>query len=107
MLDPKTFICSRCGECCIKYIVKLSKADIEKIKKKGYSEEDFVDIDKNLPGPTKFVLRKRDDYSCVFLVKNKEGISSCKIYGSRPSVCIQYPFLKKNVETCKPVAFSN
>ena len=106
MLDPGTFVCERCGECCIRYIVKLSKADIERIKKEGYGEEDFVDIDSHLPEPTKSVLRKREDDSCIFLVKNKGGISSCKVYDSRPSVCIKYPFLKKNVETCKPITFS-
>ena len=73
MLDPNTFSCQRCGECCIKYIVKLSKADIKGIKKHGYDEQQFVDIDNHLPGPTKFVLKKKDDYSCIFLIKSKKG----------------------------------
>jgi len=106
MLNPETFTCKHCGECCIKYIVKLSKADIEKIKKAGYSKEDFVDIDKHLPEPTKFVLKKKDNQWCVFLKKDKNNEFFCKIYNTRPTVCRRYPFLKKNIETCKPITFS-
>ena len=106
MLDPRTFVCNRkCGECCIKFIVKLSKSDINAIKKEGYSEEDFVDIDESLPEPTKFVLRKKANGRCVFLLKNKKGVYSCKIYDARPNVCKRYPFLKNKVESCKPVMF--
>ena len=107
MLDPKTFVCKRCGRCCTDYTVKLSKADIKGIKKLGYEEVEFVEIDKNLPEPTKFVLRKKSDYECIFLTGNKNGIYSCKIYDARPTVCRRYPFLKKNIETCKPVTFLN
>ena len=105
MLDPTTFTCHRCGECCIKYTVKLSRADIERIKNKGYKEDDFVDIDRHLPGPNKTVLKKKEDYSCVFLKGNK-GSYMCQIYDARPIVCRRYPFLKKDVESCKPVTFS-
>ncbi len=106
MLDPESFVCERCGECCIKYVVKLSKADIERIKKKGYSEREFVEIDKNLPEPTKTVLRKKEDYSCVFL-KGGKGNYHCQIYDARPNVCRRYPFLKKNVGSCKPITLAN
>jgi len=105
MLDPKTFACERCGECCIKYIVKLSKADIKKIKKLGYDEKEFVEIDEHLPEPDRFVLKK-SDYSCVFLLKDKKGEFSCRVYDNRPTVCRMYPFLENGVETCKPVTFS-
>ncbi len=107
MLDPKTFVCKRCGKCCIEYTAILSKADIKRIKRLGYDEVDFAEIDKNLPEPENFVLKEKSNYECVFLTKNKKGVYSCKIYDSRPTVCRRYPFLKKNVETCKPVTFLN
>ena len=106
MLDPNTFSCERCGECCIKYTVKISKADIERIKKQGYSSREFVEIDKNLPEPSKTVLRKKDNLWCVFLARNKNKVFSCKIYDARPTVCKMYPFLKNEIDSCKPVTFS-
>ena len=107
MLDPNTFICSGCGECCIKYIVKLSKADIKRIKSLGLKEHDFVDIDQHIPGPNKTVLKKKNNQWCIFLNKNPKGDFVCNIYDERPNVCRKYPFLKKNVETCKPITFSS
>ena len=108
MLEQNNFVCDRkCGECCIKYIVKLSRNDIKTIKKAGYAEDYFVDIDEFLPEPTKFVLKKKENRWCVFLTRNKKGVYSCKIYNSRPTVCQRYPFLKKNIESCKPTSFLN
>ncbi len=109
MLNPDTFVCDRkCGLCCIKYIVKLTKKDIINIKKLGYDEDYFVEEDKFLGGKTRFVLKKKDNGWCIFLSKDKKGIYSCEIYNSRPSVCRRYPFLKKkNIKSCKPVTFSN
>ena len=107
MLDPKTFICDRkCGECCIKLIVKLSTADIKKIKTSGYDEEDFIEIDPFLPGQNKDVMKKMDNGWCVFLKKNKPGEYICKIYNQRPKVCKDYPFTKKKlVKDCRPKLF--
>ena len=73
MLNPKTFVCERkCGECCSKLTVKLSSADIKKIKALGY--EDFIEIDPFLPGPSKYIMKKLDNGWCVFLKKNRKGI---------------------------------
>jgi len=101
MLDQKTFKCERCAECCIKYIVKISKNDIEKIKKLGYSE--FVEKDEHISG---FVLKKNDE-QCVFLLRDNKGVYSCKIYENRPDVCKMYPFLGEDVASCKPVTFQS
>ena len=100
MLDPKTFKCERCAECCIKYIVKLNKEDISRIKKLGFSEKEFMEKDEHI---SEFVLKK-DDNGCVFLLKGG-GLYSCKIYENRPSVCKAYPFLEGDVSSCKPVVF--
>ena len=98
MLNPKTFKCETCGECCIKYIVKLNDNDIEKIKKLGFNEKEFVERDEHI---CEFVLKKNDK-GCVFLDNN-----SCKIYNDRPSVCKMYPFMGDEVSSCKPVTFES
>ncbi len=110
MLDQKTFVCDRkCGECCIKLIVKLNKPDIKRIKKLGCKENDFVELDYHLLKQGMCVLKKKSDYNdgCIFLERNKQGLYSCKIYNARPLVCKEYPFLKRNAktETCKPKLF--
>jgi len=107
MLNPKTFKCDRkCGECCIKLIIKLNNADIKRIKSLGYEEEEFLDVDPFLPGPSKHIMLKKINAGCVFLKKNKKGEYSCKIYHERPQVCKDYPFSKeKLVDDCKPKGF--
>ena len=109
MFDPITFKCDRrCGECCIKLIVKLSNADIKRIKSLGYDDEDFVETDVFIPGPSKYVMKKLDNSWCVFLKKNKKGEYGCKIYNQRPKVCQDYPFTKKGlVDDCKPKMFAD
>ena len=79
----KNFKCKRCGECCRS--PRLYKADIERIKKAGYKEEDFVYTD-NLG--TSYIKDKRD--WCMFLRKGKKT-TSCVIYNFRPKICRLYP----------------
>ena len=103
MLNEKNFICNRkCGECCIKYFVMLSKKDIARIKRK-YEEEFFVEKDIFLPKSSPYVLKKKENSWCVFLKKDKRRNFICTIYNIRPAVCREYPFFKKNIESCKPV----
>lgn len=95
----KGFTCTRCGECC-KISPSLSSADIHRIKKLGYPEEQFVDI---APNGEAYMQMKRG--WCVFLRKNKE-IYSCKIYGHHPKICRQYPIRLIN-GSCKPEILSS
>lgn len=78
----KNFKCSRCGECCNS--PRLYKADIERIKKFGYKEDDFVYTD-NLG--ISYIKDKKG--WCMFLNKGKTAF--CVVYGARPKICNQYP----------------
>ena len=42
-LDPATFKCTKCGQCC-RPIVKVSEKDIQRIEEAGRKKEDFLDI---------------------------------------------------------------
>ena len=79
-LAKKEFRCLRCGKCCCKYLVNLSKEDIKKIKKAGY--KDF--IAKN------GYLKKKNGY-CIFLKLDK-GEACCGIQNSaKPEICKTFP----------------
>ncbi|PIN87020.1 hypothetical protein COV19_01730 [Candidatus Woesearchaeota archaeon CG10_big_fil_rev_8_21_14_0_10_44_13] len=89
------FQCRNCGYCCT-LIVLLKKEDIERIKKLGYDDSDFVETDA--------LGRKRirmKNYYCHFLGLHK-GETFCRIYHARPQVCRDYPFTKKGAQECFP-----
>ena len=102
MLTKKTFKCDRhCGKCCMKLAVSVDEQDINKIKKIGYDEKDFLERD--LIDQTKFMLKKRDNGHCIFLKKSKSGMYSCKIHKNRPKICRKYPFFEnKALKSCYP-----
>jgi Fe-S-cluster containining protein len=105
-------ICLECVQknkgCCSNYpFIPLTLKDIERIKKLGYSNEDFVLVqkyrkdwietsekwwvdgfvshdDKNY----KLTVKKKKDDSCVFLKQGK----GCVLGKNRPFVCKIYPF---------------
>ncbi len=77
--------CLRCGVCCTKTQMLLSKEDLKHLEKKGYSKKSFSYSDK--AGYVK--LRNRGGY-CVFY--DAEG-RRCKIYPDRPSGCRVYPVI--------------
>lgn len=93
ILNPKTFTCNQCGECC-RIVVKLTNNEIKAIKEKSY--KDFLVKD---PIKGKDYTLKRVSGNCVFLKDNK-----CEIYETRPETCRKYPFLDKNIKisSCKP-----
>ena len=102
MLDPNTFKCGSCGECCKTYTVRLDSSDIVRIRKLGHAEDFFVEYDKYVSGN---VMKKdRATNWCIFLEKSL-GKPFCRIYSSRPEVCREYPFVSGKVESCKPVTF--
>ena len=120
LLTKKTFQCDRyCGECCKKLLVRVSKQDIERIKKLGYKEEHFLLEDPfnimkikdfqdtgnlRFPREKKFFLKKDEKGWCVFLKKSKDGKYSCSIHENRPKICRQYPFFGKTreIKSCLP-----
>ena len=76
--------CTFCGLCCT-LAVKLSAADINRIKKLNYSEAEFVAYDDdNKP------LLKRVNNWCVFF-KREGKIGVCTIYKNRPEACKDFP----------------
>ncbi|MBW2975792.1 YkgJ family cysteine cluster protein [Candidatus Woesearchaeota archaeon] len=92
----KKFKCKKCGECCRS--PRLYKADIERIKKAGYKEEDFIYTD-NLNNS--YIKEKKG--WCMFLKRGKS--TSCIIYQARPRICRQYPSeLVKG--SCKPAVLA-
>ena len=77
--------CSRCGICCLKTEMPLSKKDIKILMEKGYEIEFFSQL--NYEG---YVLLRNIDGHCVFFdEKNKK----CKIYDNRPMGCRLYPII--------------
>jgi len=93
MKMPKTFTCKRCGQCCRS--PRLYKADIERIKKLGYKQEDFLYTDNF----NNNYLKDNEGW-CLFHQQGKT--SRCLIYKKRPKICRQYPSeLRKG--SCKPV----
>ena len=101
MLTKKNFECDRyCGKCCKELIVRVDQQDINKIKKLGYDEIDFLERD--LIDESKFVLKK-NGRGCTFLKKNKKGMFSCSIHKNRPKICKKYPFFdNKPIKSCYP-----
>ena len=100
LLTRKNFKCDRyCGECCKKMIVRVSKKDIERIKKLGYKEEDFVVQD--IFNPNRKNLQKKKNGWCIFLKKDNNRKYWCSIHKSRPKICRDYPFFGKNPEPIK------
>lgn len=100
-LNPKTFSCSRCGQCC-RPIVVLSEEDIARIEKSGIQRNDFVGEDP-INKQSGFKVLKQKKNVCMFLKKEGEEYV-CSIYNQRPGVCRKYPFMEKNqkLEDCKP-----
>ena len=102
MITKEDFECNRyCGRCCKELIIRVNKSEIEKIRKLGYKDEDFLDRD--LRYKHKFIL-KRNNNMCIFLKRHKDGKYSCIIYNERPKTCRQYPFFNKNkeIKSCFP-----
>ena len=79
--------CNFCAACCSLY-ARLGKSEIAAIKKKGYKESYFVELDPE----GKKVLRHVNNY-CIFL-EIKEGRGFCRVYDARPKECRLYPSKK-------------
>ncbi|MFH1642375.1 MAG: YkgJ family cysteine cluster protein [Nanoarchaeota archaeon] len=93
----QNFRCSRCGSCCL-ISPFLSTDDIKRIIKLGYCKDYFLE---SVNGRN---FLKQVDSKCIFLQKNK--ISSCKIYDSRPKTCKDYPTEVRPNGDCRPEVLS-
>jgi uncharacterized protein len=77
--------CSNCGVCCTETEMLLSKKDIKRLEKQGFSENQFVNFDKQGYA----VLKNRDGYCVFYDLKNHQ----CCVYKNRPSGCRVYPVI--------------
>lgn len=95
MLDPKTFRCTKCGECC-RPRVKVNSQEIVRIKNLG--KKDFFEYDEDI----KSNVLKQERGICMFL-KKKGDEFICSIYENRPKVCRRYPFIGvEEIKDCRP-----
>jgi len=81
------FKCKHCATFCCKLGgPTLYLKDIERLKKAGCKEVEFLD---GIHGR----LKNKADGSCVFLQLDKErNFSECSVYDLRPALCRLYPF---------------
>jgi len=104
-IDPETWwfirdkivVCKRCGHCCNYGKIVVWDLDVIKISKhlrfsrkkfvKKYLEMRYVE-DPHGNSSTEYLLKKKEDHSCVFLNGNNE----CNIYDVRPWNCFMFPF---------------
>ncbi len=77
--------CSNCGVCCTETEMLLSKKDIKRLEKKGFSQNQFVNFDKQGYA----VLKNREGYCVFYDLKNRQ----CGVYADRPSGCRVYPVI--------------
>ena len=77
--------CSNCGVCCTETEMLLSKKDIKRLEKKGFSQNQFVQYDNQ--GYAQ--LKNRDGYCVFYDLKNQQ----CSIYMDRPAGCRVYPVI--------------
>jgi uncharacterized protein len=77
--------CSNCGVCCTETEMLLSKKDIKRLEKKGFSQSQFVNYDKQGYA----VLKNRDGYCVFYDLKTHQ----CSLYADRPAGCRVYPVI--------------
>ncbi len=77
--------CSNCGVCCTETEMLLSKKDIKRLEKKGFSQNLFVQYDRQ--GYAQ--LKNRDGYCVFYDLKNRH----CSVYVDRPAGCRVYPVI--------------
>ena len=63
----------------------LCKKDVKCLEKRGFSQSQFVNFDKNGYA----VLKNRDGYCVFYDLKNRK----CSIYEDRPAGCRVYPVI--------------
>src|SRR4030042_369483 len=82
--------CLRCGACCQETEMLLSAEDIERLERKGYSKEFFVQFDEK-----GYATLRNLQGHCVFYYAQKRR---CKVYMHRPMGCRLYPIIFDEAE---------
>jgi Fe-S-cluster containining protein len=77
--------CLRCGVCCKETEMLLSTKDIERLEKKGYTRNFFVEFD--IDG---YATLKNQHGYCFFYDQEKRR---CKVRAHRPLGCRIYPVI--------------
>ena len=80
--------CSDCGVCCERTEMPLSKEDVERLEKLGFSREDFTVTGGD--GLTR--LRNVGDWCYFYDPEEKK----CQVYEDRPLGCFIYPVIYSN-----------
>ncbi|MGN0855459.1 MAG: YkgJ family cysteine cluster protein [Kiritimatiellia bacterium] len=100
-IDPATFHCRRCGECCRipDGIVRVSPAEIKAIAGfLGMAEDDFIARETDLaPDRRGLMLKSRDDGACAYLTDDNR----CCINPVKPEKCRTFPFAWTNPDSCE------
>lgn len=77
--------CSNCGKCCERTEMLLSKEDIERLERGGFSREDFtVTCEDGLT-----MLRNAGEWCYFYNPAEKK----CQVYEDRPLGCLLYPVI--------------
>jgi hypothetical protein len=77
--------CTNCGVCCTETEMLLSKRDIKRLEKIGFSQREFARFD--IQGYVQ--LKNREGY-CVFYDRENRR---CSVYIDRPLGCRVYPVI--------------
>lgn len=95
------FECTQCGNCCsgAPGYVWLTIADMERIADYlGLGFDDFSRTYVRRVG-NRYSLTEKFNYDCVFLTRDAEGKSGCRIYPVRPMQCRTWPFWDDNLKS--------
>ena len=82
--------CSNCGKCCESTEMLLSKEDVKRLERLGFSREDFTASD----GDGVIRLRNSGEWCYFFDPEAKK----CQVYEYRPLGCLIYPVIYSNDE---------
>ena len=77
--------CSRCGVCCVRTEMMLSRADVKRLEEMGYERQKFARQDRQ------GLIRLRNHWRfCVFYDVER---CRCRVYKHRPLGCRIYPLI--------------
>jgi len=77
--------CSNCGKCCERTEMLLSKEDIERLERVGFSREDFT-----VTCEDGFMRLRNVGEWCYFY---NPAEKKCQVYEDRPLGCLVYPVI--------------